>query len=236
MNSYHPVPNYEVYNFNIDDNERRRREMIDKNVVARYPSGKYDVNMKIYNEDDGIANDSRAWNNYGDVITQLPCQAVNNPTIMSFDTTKRDIGSFVSANDVLFTFPEIKNIYSIRLVMVHYPLFTSVTTDQYFNFVLDRLPVMNEAMSNNNANSNTATKVDNVTVQLPLVETTPGSGFCLWKWEQEGQRPQRYTPRESISQIHMKILTKNGAPLDTGVLPPAIGPPVRFILEFVHKK
>lgn len=237
MNGYYAPLDYGHYDF-VNDNQKNIRDgMINRNVMARYPSAKYDMNTKIYNEDDNIANDSRTWNAEGEIISQMPCQAVNNPTYMTFDTSKRNLSTSPQANNVTFYFPEIQNIHSIRLIDLQYPYFNSVVGDQYFNFKLDVLPVLNEAMATNNpSDPNNSSKVDNVTLQLPLIETTAGSGFCVWNWESEGQKPQRFTPRHSIKQIKLELINKNGLPVDTGVAPGQPGDPIRFVLEFVHKK
>lgn len=240
--AYQPVPQfnsnpYSPFAYDLDENQRRERQIVNANTIARYGNGYYDANTHIYNEDDGPHSDARAWTSHGMLAPEMPIQSINNPTVMAFDTTKRQLDSYSSFNRVLFTFPEIKNIYSIRLLVLHYPLFSTITADQYFNFRLDCLPVINEAMAVNDVNYSTnSTKVDNVTLQAPLVESTPGSGFCLWKWEDSGQRPQIFTPRQSCSQVLMELLTKDGRPLDTGYAPGVAGDPVRFMLEFVHKK
>ncbi len=237
MNGYYPPFNPDHYNFVNVNNKNIQDGMINSNIRARYPSAKFDTNTRIYNEDDILANNSQTWNVNGETINQMPCQAINNPIYYAFDTSKRNLSTSPSANEVTFYFPEIQNIYSIKLVDLQYPYFNSVVSDQYFNLVIDVLPVLNESMATNNASDiNNSSKVDNVTLQLPLIETTPGSGYCVWNWNNNGQSPQRFTPRQSIKQIKLQLLTKNGNLLDTGVIPGQPGDPVRFVLEFIHKK
>lgn len=180
-------------------------------------------------------NDSYSYNIDGQILEDYPCQAVCGPTYISFDSRKRDVVAFPDINNFNIYFPVMHDIYAIYLREFQFPLFASLGQTDWVNVVVDHMPVVREGLGSHNVSSNTRLTLNNITLQAPNVETSPGSGTCIWHWKNSGQKPVIYTPRNVIQQLQVQLLDSLGAPLQTGVVPGSIGPPMRFLFAVEHK-
>jgi hypothetical protein len=181
-----------------------------------------------------LGNDSISVGRDGGLYQHLPCQAMNNVTYVSFDASKRDTVAFPNNNEFQFNIPNKRGIFSIALVEFQYPYFAAVVADQYFNLIVEELGVMNEGSSSSSPSGNNAI-VSSITFQAPLFEIQTGLGWCLWRWEDGGQRPIKYFPRTNKTGFRVRLVDKTGALITTGLAPGAAGPTLRLVFAIESK-
>ena len=181
-----------------------------------------------------LGNDSLVLGRNGGLYQQQPCQAINNVTTVSFDASKRDTTAFPDSNEFQFNIPNKQGIFSIALVEFHYPLFASLIADQYFNLIVEDLDILNEGASSSSSGGNNPI-VNSITLQAPMIETRVGSGWCLWRFEDGGQRPIKYFIRTNKTGFRVRLVTKTGVPITTGLTPGNAGPSLRVVFSIAHK-
>lgn len=181
-----------------------------------------------------LGNDSLSFGVQGGLNQHPPCQAIRNVSWVSVDTSKRDTLAYPDINEVQFSVPVKRGVASLSLREFHYPYFASQVTDQYFNVIIDELGVLDEGSSSSNATGNNVI-IRSITLQAPMIETAVGSGWCLWRWEDGGQKPILYYPRQQVTGFRIRLVDKQNVPITTGIVAGSTGPTMRFVFAISHK-
>jgi len=185
-----------------------------------------------------LGNPSYNVNIKGDMYNYQPCQSIANESIIMFDTAKRNTDTYPDINQFGFTPPQnrLQGVFSVALREFQYPLFASLSGDQYFNVHVENMGVGNEGNASSTTATNSAASLQNITLQAPLIPAYPGANWCIWRWDDGGQKPVRYYQRDAITGFQVSLRDKTGALITTSISAGTAGPTMRMVFGVVHKQ
>jgi len=180
-------------------------------------------------------NESKGYSIEGEVKSdEKVCEAIYRPIWVTFDSRKRNRVAWPDINEFEIVLPKIDNMYNITLREVQYPVFASLSSNDYFNLRIDAMPVIQEAVGSTVTANNLSTVISDITLQLPNHDSGVGSGSGLWDWENSGMKPGVYDPRQRIQVLNVKLVDYQNELITTGASG-SVGPPMRLVFAIERK-